>query len=91
MELILSLKGFIAFYASGVLMSYWKLYIPAMGLLKAVNPKSVVLNYRWVTVVVWGFGAMLTLPFLIPAILIDSIGDKFIIAYVKQLEIKENE
>ncbi len=91
MELILSLKGFIAFYMSGVLMSYWKLYIPAMGLLKAVNPASVVLNYRWVTVVVWGIGATISLPFLVPAILVDSLGERFIIAYVKQLDTKENE
>ena len=91
MELILTFKGFIAFYASGILMSYWKLYIPAMGLLRAVNPASVVLNYRWVTVIVWGLGAMLTLPFLIPAILVDSIGEKFIIAYVRQLDKKETE
>ena len=89
MELILTFKGFIAFYASGVLMSYWKLYIPAMGLLKAVNPASVVLNYRWVTVIVWGIGATITMPFLILPILFDSYGERFIIAYVKQLDGKE--
>ena len=53
-------------------MSYWKLYIPAMGLLKAVNPASVVLNYRWVTIIVWGIGATITMPFLILPILLIS-------------------
>jgi hypothetical protein len=91
MELILTLKGFIAFYVSGVVMSYWKLYFPSMALLKAVNEKSVILRYRWVCVIVWFFGAILTLPFLVPAILFDSIGEKFIISYVRQLDMKEKE
>jgi hypothetical protein len=89
MELILTLKGFIAFYVSGVVMSYWKLYFPSMALLKAVNEKSVILRYRWVCFVVWFFGATISLPFLVPALLFDSIGEKFIISYVQTLERKE--
>jgi hypothetical protein len=91
MELILTLNGFIAFYVSGVAMSYWKLYFPAMSLLKAINKNNKALDYKWVTVIVWGIGAAVSLPFLIPAILFDSVGERFIIGYVKTLNEKEEE
>lgn len=89
MELILTLKGFIAFYVSGVVMSYWKLYFPAMSLLRAINEKNTALQWKWTTRIVWGIGATVSLPFLIPCILFDPLGEKFIIGYVKTLNEKE--
>ena len=72
-------------------MSYWKLYFPAMKLLKEVNKENRALDYKWLTVIIWGLGATLTLPILVPAILFDSYTKRFIISYVITLNEKEEE
>ena len=56
-----------------------------MSLLRAINENNTALQWKWTTRIVWGIGAMVSLPFLIPCILLDPLGEKFIIGYVKTL------
>jgi len=72
----------VAFWVSGVFMAYISLWIPAMKIIKLINPNDLAYRYRWIGAIVFIVLTTLALPLMIHIILVDKYRERFLKGFI---------
>ena len=63
----------------------WRMFIPAMLILRELDPQNVCLRWWPATWIIFGMGSLLFVPVLILPTLVDRYRDIFVKSYVNSL------
>ena len=72
----------VAFWVSGVFMAYISLWLPAMKIIKLIQPTNVAYRYRWLGSVIFIGLSTIALPLMIHIILVDSHRERFLKGFI---------
>ena len=72
----------IAFWVSGVFMSYILLWRPAMKVISVLEPDNVAYRYRFLGCIVFHLLCAIALPVMIHILLLDSFRERFLKQFI---------
>ena len=63
----------------------WKIYIPAIALVRELDPDHIIYKWRWLTFLLWSVMSFVCVPLLTIAAMGEKYRRQFIYNYVKNL------
>lgn len=75
----------LAFWMAGVALAFWQLYLPSMKLVKIMSPNNMILQWQWLTGLIFILFSIFCLPFLVLVILDDKRKEHFMRGFVPAL------
>tara|TARA_B100001778_G_scaffold329594_1_gene330828 strand:+ start:688 stop:966 length:279 start_codon:yes stop_codon:yes gene_type:complete len=75
----------LAFWIAGVVMAFWQLYLPSIMLVRKLQPNNLVVQWSWLTGLIFILFSIFCLPFLVKVLLDDNKKLKFMAGFVPAL------
>ena len=76
----------IGFWLATVLMSVWRLWWPAITMLKLIKPDSITVRWWFLSGIVFAIMSCIVAPLLLPAVLHEKYRFRFVATYVEAVK-----